>query len=68
MLINPPFCNLPAIYPQIAFFGMEKATNKYQARWLGQGLTSTKFGVKNLFLMKKQIFKVVICIRNLFLQ
>ena len=29
MLINPPFCFLPAIYPQIAFFTREKATDKW---------------------------------------
>ena len=29
MLINPPFCFLPTIYPQIAFFTMEKATDKW---------------------------------------
>ena len=30
MLINPPFCFLPTIYPQIAFFTMENATDKWQ--------------------------------------
>ena len=30
MLINPPFCFLPTIYPQIVFFTMGKATDKWQ--------------------------------------